>query len=149
MPSGMIKNAPPVKHDKDSLQKDEQDKPSPPDMLTIPKRRRRGRCMAFLQNLEANCDVGLWWGEKPVSNNVTPYNLCRPVTAKGSIVNAHGVLQPAPQRSQTFPADDPAYLPQSLGTASPTVTGTCTNKTKLSPLWFYCGFDICPFVMTL
>lgn len=44
MPSGMIKNAPLVKHDKDSLQKDEQDKPSPPDMLTIPKRRRRGWC---------------------------------------------------------------------------------------------------------
>jgi hypothetical protein len=41
----MIKNSPLVKHDKDSLQKDEQDKPSPPGLLTIPKRRRRGRCL--------------------------------------------------------------------------------------------------------
>jgi hypothetical protein len=43
--SGMIKNAPLANHDKDSLQKDEQDKPSPPGLLTIPKRRMRGRCL--------------------------------------------------------------------------------------------------------
>jgi len=54
--SGMIKNATLVKHDKYSLQKDEWVKSSPPGLLTIPKRRRRGR--RFLQNLEANCDGG-------------------------------------------------------------------------------------------
>jgi hypothetical protein len=41
----MIKNAPPVKHDKDNLQKDEEDKPSPTGLLKIPKRRRCGRCL--------------------------------------------------------------------------------------------------------